>query len=65
MPGVIRAEMFGQLTDGLESAWKKLKGEGICSLFSSFSYSTLCVCEFERERDNDQVNCVDLVQFNS
>ncbi|KAM7464241.1 hypothetical protein LguiA_032362 [Lonicera macranthoides] len=27
MPGVIRAEMFGQLTGGLESAWKKLKGE--------------------------------------
>lgn len=25
---VIRAEMFGQLTSGLESAWSKLKGEG-------------------------------------
>lgn len=28
MRGVIRAEMFGQLTSGLESAWNKLKGEG-------------------------------------
>ncbi|RVW48146.1 Signal recognition particle 54 kDa protein, chloroplastic [Vitis vinifera] len=27
MPGVIRAEMFGQLTSGLEAAWTKLKGE--------------------------------------
>ncbi|KAK2985991.1 hypothetical protein RJ640_026463, partial [Escallonia rubra] len=25
--GIIRAEMFGQLTGGLESAWNKLKGE--------------------------------------
>ncbi|OWM82534.1 signal recognition particle 54 kDa protein, chloroplastic [Punica granatum] len=25
--GVVRAEMFGQLTSGLESAWNKLKGE--------------------------------------
>ncbi|KAI4370174.1 hypothetical protein MLD38_018549 [Melastoma candidum] len=27
MRGVVRAEMFGQLTTGLESAWSKLKGE--------------------------------------
>ncbi|KAK4343191.1 hypothetical protein RND71_039007 [Anisodus tanguticus] len=27
MRGVIRAEMFGQLTSGLETAWNKLKGE--------------------------------------
>ncbi|KVH94543.1 AAA+ ATPase domain-containing protein [Cynara cardunculus var. scolymus] len=27
--GVIRAEMFGQLTSGLESAWNKLKGEEV------------------------------------
>ena len=26
--GVVKAEMFGQLTSGLESAWNKLKGEG-------------------------------------
>ncbi|KAJ6303770.1 hypothetical protein OIU77_017613 [Salix suchowensis] len=25
--GVVKAEMFGQLTSGLESAWNKLKGE--------------------------------------
>jgi len=25
---VVRAEMFGQLTSGLETAWNKLKGEG-------------------------------------
>lgn len=31
--GVIRAEMFGQLTSGLESAWNKLKGEGFSSTF--------------------------------
>ncbi|KAK9122805.1 hypothetical protein Sjap_012407 [Stephania japonica] len=29
MRGVIRAEMFGQLTSGLEEAWKKLKGEEV------------------------------------
>ncbi|RVX12025.1 Signal recognition particle 54 kDa protein, chloroplastic [Vitis vinifera] len=29
MPGVIRAEMFGQLTSGLEAAWTKLKGEEV------------------------------------
>ena len=28
MRGVIKAEMFGQLTSGLESAWNRLKGEG-------------------------------------
>ncbi|KAK3043519.1 hypothetical protein RJ639_002098 [Escallonia herrerae] len=27
--GIIRAEMFGQLTGGLESAWNKLKGEEV------------------------------------
>ncbi|KAJ6924102.1 signal recognition particle 54 kDa protein [Populus alba x Populus x berolinensis] len=27
--GVIKAEMFGQLTSGLESAWNKLKGEEV------------------------------------
>lgn len=25
---IVRAEMFGQLTGGLEAAWNKLKGEG-------------------------------------
>ncbi|XP_057499590.1 signal recognition particle subunit SRP54, chloroplastic [Actinidia eriantha] len=29
MRGVIRAEMFGQLTGGLEAAWNKLKGEEV------------------------------------
>ncbi|OMO68343.1 hypothetical protein COLO4_29709 [Corchorus olitorius] len=29
MRGVVRAEMFGQLTSGLESAWTKLKGEEV------------------------------------
>lgn len=29
MRGLVRAEMFGQLTNGLESAWNKLKGEGL------------------------------------
>ncbi|KAI9121992.1 hypothetical protein K1719_006681 [Acacia pycnantha] len=29
MRGVVRAEMFGQLTSGLESAWSKLKGEEV------------------------------------
>ena len=29
MRGVIRAEMFGQLTSGLEAAWTKLRGQGI------------------------------------
>ncbi|CAK8544088.1 unnamed protein product [Lathyrus sativus] len=28
-PVVVRAEMFGQLTSGLESAWNKLKGEEV------------------------------------
>lgn len=27
--GVVRAEMFGQLTSGLEAAWNKLKGEEV------------------------------------
>lgn len=30
---VVRAEMFGQLTSGLESAWNKLKGEGPFPIF--------------------------------
>ncbi|MBA0866590.1 hypothetical protein Goshw_022656 [Gossypium schwendimanii] len=29
MRGVVRAEMFGQLTSGLEAAWTKLKGEEV------------------------------------
>ncbi|KAL2229300.1 signal recognition particle 54 kDa protein, chloroplastic [Sesamum indicum] len=29
MRGVVRAEMFGQLTGGLEAAWSKLKGEEV------------------------------------
>ncbi|KAJ4840807.1 hypothetical protein Tsubulata_015065 [Turnera subulata] len=29
--GVVKAEMFGQLTSGLESAWSKLKGEEVLS----------------------------------
>ncbi|KAI3447454.1 hypothetical protein Pfo_004119 [Paulownia fortunei] len=29
MRGVVRAEMFGQLTSGLEAAWNKLKGEEV------------------------------------
>ncbi|KZV29231.1 signal recognition particle 54 kDa protein, chloroplastic-like [Dorcoceras hygrometricum] len=28
-PCIVRAEMFGQLTTGLETAWKKLKGEEV------------------------------------
>lgn len=35
MRGVVRAEMFGQLTSGLEAAWNKLKGEGL-NIFNSF-----------------------------
>lgn len=30
----MRAEMFGQLTSGLEAAWSKLKGEGLCLLLA-------------------------------
>ncbi|KAH7512176.1 hypothetical protein FEM48_Zijuj12G0062700 [Ziziphus jujuba var. spinosa] len=29
MRGIVRAEMFGQLTGGLEAAWNKLKGEEV------------------------------------
>ncbi|XP_054804066.1 signal recognition particle subunit SRP54, chloroplastic [Prosopis cineraria] len=29
MRGVVRAEMFGQLTSGLEAAWSKLRGEEV------------------------------------
>ncbi|KAA8518565.1 hypothetical protein F0562_016039 [Nyssa sinensis] len=29
MRGLVRAEMFGQLTSGLEAAWNKLKGEEV------------------------------------
>ena len=36
MRGVVRAEMFGQLTSGLEAAWTKLKGEGFLFLFFGF-----------------------------
>lgn len=32
MRGVVKAEMFGQLTSGLEAAWNKLKGEGLLYL---------------------------------
>ena len=39
LPNVIRAEMFGQLTSGLEAAWTKLKGEG-------FVYSVTSITEF-------------------
>lgn len=30
---IVRAEMFGQLTSGLEAAWNKLKGEGVYTSF--------------------------------
>lgn len=33
---VVRAEMFGQLTTGLEAAWNKLKGEGCSSTLKFF-----------------------------
>lgn len=36
---VIKAEMFGQLTSGLETAWNKLKGEGSFFLSPSLSLS--------------------------
>lgn len=36
--GIVRAEMFGQLTSGLESAWNKLKGEGFASFPLFFFY---------------------------
>ncbi|CAM8890183.1 unnamed protein product [Rhodiola kirilowii] len=36
---VVRAEMFGQLTTGLESAWNKLKGEGFTAHFKLASLS--------------------------
>ena len=36
---IIRAEMFGQLTSGLETPWNKLKGEG-----SSLFLSLTCKC---------------------
>lgn len=39
MRGVVRAEMFGQLTTGLETAWNKLKGEGFP--FSPFFFFKL------------------------
>ncbi|KAF1866912.1 hypothetical protein Lal_00018298 [Lupinus albus] len=29
LPGMVRAEMFGQLTTGLEAAWSKVKGEEV------------------------------------
>lgn len=44
MRGVVRAEMFGQLTSGLEAAWNKLKGEGlnIFNPFDRFPYFKVC-----------------------
>lgn len=44
MRGVVRAEMFGQLTSGLEAAWNKLKGEGlnIFNPFDWFPYFKVC-----------------------
>ena len=36
MRGVVRAEMFGQLTTGLEAAWSKLRGQGKLMLSSMF-----------------------------
>lgn len=38
MRGVVRAEMFGQLSSGLESAWNKLKGEGFYFSFLVFFF---------------------------
>lgn len=43
MRGVIRAEMFGQLTSGLEAAWNKLKGEGF-SLYPCSNSDVECMC---------------------
>lgn len=42
MRGVIRAEMFGQLTSGLEAAWNKLKGEGFCLSFTNSDVEYIC-----------------------
>lgn len=39
---VVRAEMFGQLTTGLEAAWNKLKGEGY------FLHSVLLIEKYSR-----------------
>ena len=36
--GVVKAELFGQLTSGLESAWNKLKGEGLSLLTVSVHF---------------------------
>lgn len=38
---LVRAEMFGQLTSGLEAAWTKLKGEG--SVASLFNFCVFCM----------------------
>lgn len=35
----VKAEMFGQLTSGLEAAWTKLKGEGSCKSLKLISSS--------------------------
>ena len=35
---IVRAEMFGQLTSGLEAAWNKLKGEGLFFCFFNFIF---------------------------
>lgn len=46
MSGVIRAEMFGQLTSGLENAWNKLKGEGKSKKILFFKFKNeLVLCE--------------------
>lgn len=37
MRSVVRAEMFGQLTSGLEAAWAKLKGEGFVHPLTSIT----------------------------
>jgi len=42
---VVRAEMFGQLTSGLEAAWNKLKGEGsvlALHLHNLTNYAPMC-----------------------
>ena len=41
---VVRAEMFGQLTTGLESAWNKLRGVGEFSSWSILTVSSSHVC---------------------
>lgn len=38
---IVRAEMFGQLTSGLEAAWNKLKGEGLFFIFIFHLFSLM------------------------